>query len=264
LFPKIEDWNSFVCQVSLICNLIIEATETTETIEATEAKEATEAVDKKTHLVSADEKTGIQALSRLEVPMSPGKDTKREYEYNRNGTTTLIAGFDVGKGNLINHHLGPTRTEKDFLAFCENTVALYAKEDDVVFLVDQLNTHKSASLVEWVAKETDCQKDLGVKGQKGILKNMASRKAFLENSTHRIRFVYTPKHCSWLNPIENWFGKLQRHIITKGNFDSVEELNTKIETYIDYYNQCMIIPLKWKFKGFNKEKKLENYIIVET
>jgi len=247
LFPKIEDWNEFVCQVSLICTLILGAVESTKS---------------KTHLISVDEKTGIQALSRKEVSLSPGKDKRREYEYNRHGTTTLIAGFDVGKGSLINHHLGPTRREKDFLAFCENTLSLYGKEDEIIFLVDQLNTHKSASLVEWVAKEIGFQQDLGVKGKKGILKSMESRKAFLETFTHRIRFVYTPKHCSWLNPIENWFGKLQRHIITKGNFSSVEELNAKIEGYIDYYNQCMIVPLKWKFKGFNKEKKLKDCIIV--
>ena len=255
MFPKIEDWSEFVSQVSLICSLIIEATKTTE---------AAEAAEKKTHLVSVDEKTGIQALSRLEVPMSEGKDKRRECEYNRNGTTTLIAGFEVGEGKLINHCLGPTRTEKDFLSFCQNTVALYDQGDEVIFLADQLNTHKSATLVEWIAKEIDFQQDLGVKGKKGILKSMETRKAFLETPTHRIRFVYTPKHCSWLNPIENWFGKLQRHIITKGNFDSVEDLNTKITAYIDYYNQSMIVPLKWKFKGFNKNKKLKNCIIVET
>lgn len=246
MFPKIADWSSFVCQVSLICSLIIEA------------------IDKKINLVSVDEKTGIQAISRLEVPMSKGKDKRREYEYNRNGTTTLIAGFDVGKGSLISHHLGPTRTEKDFLSFCEATAALYDKEEEIIFLADQLNTHKSASLVKWIAKEIGFQQDLGIKGRKGILKSMETRKAFLETPKHRIRFVYTPKHCSWLNPIENWFGKLQRHIITKGNFASVEELNIKIETYIDYYNQCMILPLKWKFKGFDKDKKLEDCIIVET
>ncbi len=46
--------------------------------------------------------------------------------------------------------------------------------------------------------------------------------AFLEKESHRIRFVFTPKHCSWFNPIENYFAKLQRHAITHGNFTSVK------------------------------------------
>ena len=90
------------------------------------------------------------------------------------------------------------------------------------------------------------------------MKNQTTRKAFLENPDHRVRFVFTPKHCSWLNPIENWFAKLQRHVIRNGNFSSVKELEQKIESYINFYNTCLAKPLKWKFKGFDKAKKLFN------
>ncbi len=218
----------------------------------------------KTHLVSLDEKTGIQAISRIETGMSRGKIQKREYEYERHGTSTLIAALDVGKGSLVHHHQGQTRNEDDFLAFCQATAKLYPKEDEVVFMLDQLNTHKSASLVKWVAEEIGFEGDLGKKGKKGILRSMSSRMEFLETQTHRVRFVYTPKHCSWLNPIENWFAKLQRHVIRRGNYSSIQELEAKIQNYIQYYNQCMIVPLKWKFQGFNKGKPLANSIIVET
>lgn len=247
MFPKIADWEVFSKQVSLICDLIIKA-----------ASSCCE----KTHLVSADEKTGIQAISRVESPMDLKRCKRVESEYKRHGTTTLIGGFDINKACLVHERLGPTRTEEDFLAFCKDTVALYPQEDEVVFLVDQLNIHKSASLVEWIAQQIGDQQDLGKKGQKGILKNMETRKAFLQNEEHRIRFVYTPKHCSWLNPIENWFGKLQRHVIKKGNFDSVDDLNTKIQKYIEYYNQVMIVPLKWEFKGFKKGEMLKDCIMV--
>ena len=122
----------------------------------------------------------------------------------------------------------------------------------------------SETLVTYIAKLIDFEEDLGKKGYKGILKNMQSRKTFLENPNHRVRFAFTPKHCSWLNPIENWFAKLQRHIIKNGNFSSVKELEDKIKDYIDFYNRCLIKPLNWKFKGFFKNKPLHNFTVSKT
>lgn len=191
--------------------------------------------------------------------MYKGQVQKQEYEYKRNGTTTLIAAFCVRSSKLIYQHLGPTRNEKDFVEFCQQTTNLLPKKDTKVFLLDQLNTHKSASLVEWVATEIEYKGDLGIKGKEGILKNMDSRMKFLEDCSHRIRFVFTPKHCSWLNPIENWFGKLQRQVLTGGVFASVEQLELQIRKYITYYNKCLVKPLNWKFKGFTKNKKIESY-----
>ena len=210
----------------------------------------------KSHLVSVDEKTGIQALKRIhEGQVMKASYTRRiEYEYQRKGTTCLMAAIDVGKGRLTHHRLHPSRTEEDFLLFIQQTVEHYPQEDEVIIMADQLNTHLSASLVEWIAKQVGFQGELGKKNHRGILKNKESRKAFLEESSHRIRFVYTPKHCSWLNPIENWFAKLQRHVITHGNFESVENLCDKITRYIDFYNQCLAKPFHWKFKGFNENK----------
>jgi len=130
--------------------------------------------------------------------------------------------------------------------------------DKIIILSDQLNTHQSETLVNWIAEAQGYDQDMGIKGEYGILKNMESRKAFLQNEDHRIQFVFTPKHCSWLNPIENWFAKLQRHVITNGNFSSVNELIGKIESYITFYNNCLAKPLKWKFKGFDKARKLAN------
>lgn len=134
--------------------------------------------------------------------------------------------------------------------------------DKVVILSDQLNTHLSETLVRFVAEQGGyTREDLGVKGESGILKNMQTRKYFLESEYHRIRFIFTPKHCSWLNPIENWFAKLQRHTIKNGNFLSVNELKAKIRRYIDFYNDRLAKPLKWKFKGFSKAKKLFNFVV---
>lgn len=63
--------------------------------------------------------------------------------------------------------------------------------------------------------------------------------------THRIRFVYTPKHCSWLNSIEVWFSILTKHILTRGNFTSIHDLVRKIQKYITYYNDYLAKAWKW-------------------
>jgi transposase len=214
----------------------------------------------KRHVLSIDEKTGIQALERVEgvAPKSKGFYRRKEFEYIRHGTIGLMAAVEVATGNITNHRLHPTRNEEDFLAFIEPTVAQFPEQDEIVLMVDQLNTHQSESLVRWVASQIGFEGDLGTKGFKGILRNMKTRKAFLEDTSHRIRFVYTPKHCSWLNPIENWFAKLQRHVIRNGNFSSVDALKNKIESYISFYNRCLLKPLNWKFKGFIKAKELKN------
>ena len=243
LFPNIEDWAAFVIRAALVCQLILE------TINGDLAD---------THLISVDEKTGIQALQRLVpiAPMKPGKPRRLESEYARNGTTCLMAAYDVGQSNILHHWTNPTRTEEDFLFFIQQTVSKLPAQDKVIFLADQLNTHMSESLVVWVAGQIGFDQDLGKKGCKGILKSMKTRMEFLENPDRRIRFVFTPKHCSWLNPVENWFSKLQAHIIKYGNFSSVKELENKIDRYVRFYNKCLVKPLKWKFKGFVKARKL--------
>ncbi|MEM6699498.1 MAG: transposase [Bacteroidota bacterium] len=214
-----------------------------------------------THVISIDEKTAIQALQRHQgrASESQGGQKRVEFEYTRHGTTTLIAAQNVETGKLVHRHLGQTRNEEDFAKFVEVVVDELPQMDQVVLLSDQLNTHISATLVEWIAEQEEYEPiEIGVKGKSGFLKNMETRMAFLERSHHRIRFIYTPKHCSWLNPIENWFAKVQRHVIRNGNFSSVSELENKILAYVEFYNRCLAKPLKWKFKGFDKNKNLTN------
>jgi hypothetical protein len=246
LFPKIDNWDAFTKRVALVCHFILIAIKSK---------------DLNLHVLSVDEKTGIQAIERYEsiAPLSKGRHQRKEFEYTRHGTTTLIAAINVANGQLINAHLKQTRDEKDYADFIKQTVAQLPEMDKVVILSDQLNTHLSESLVGWVAESGGYgEEDLGIKGDKGILKNMQTRMTFLESEYHRVRFVFTPKHCSWLNPIENWFAKLQRHVIKNGNFLSVKELESKIKNYINFYNDRLAKALKWKFSGFSKSKKLLN------
>lgn len=73
---------------------------------------------------------------------------------------------------------------------------------------------------------------------------------FLENPNHRIRFAYTPKHCSWLHPIEYWLSKLQRQRLKNASFNSEVELEDSIPNYINYTNLWNAQPLRWMFCGF--------------
>ena len=96
--------------------------------------------------------------------------------------------------------------------------------DQWSFVVDQLNTHKSAGLVKWIAQSCGIADDLGKKGKTGILENMEPRKAFLSDPSHRIRFIYTPIHASWLNQAEIWFSILSRRLLKRLIVRSTAEL----------------------------------------
>ncbi len=202
------------------------------------------------YLVSTDEKTGMQALERKHPsrPMIAGHAEKREFEYIRHGTLALIASFAVATGRIIIASLGPTRKEKDFADHIEAVIASDEKAG-WIFIVDQLNTHKSETLVKMVAQHCGLETRLGKKGTSGILQSMPSRAAFLSDESHRIRFVYTPKHTSWLNQIEIWFSILVRKVLRRGSFRSTAELRQRIEGFILYFNETMARAFKWTYQG---------------
>ena len=165
--------------------------------------------------ISTDEKTGMQALARNapDLPLKVGQVCRQEYEYTRHGTLCLIANLDVCEGTIPSPSIGETRNEQDFEKHIKRTVEAAPQVKKWLFVVDQLNTHQSESLVLWVAGlEGFSVASLGVKGKSGILRSMASRALFLQDPAHQVCFLYTPKHCSWLNQIEIWFGILSRKL----------------------------------------------------
>jgi hypothetical protein len=205
------------------------------------------------HLVSTDEKTGMQALERShpDLPPGPGRVQRREHEYKRHGTLCLTANLEIWCGWVIAPTLGPTRTEADFLAHVQQTVATDPWAG-WVFIVDNLNTHQSESLVMWVAQVCGVPDELGVKGKQGVLKSQASRAAFLSDQGHRIRFVYTPKHTSWLNQVEIWFSILVRKLLRRASFTSVDDLKARVLAFIDYFNRTMAKPIRWLYSAVPK------------
>jgi transposase len=202
------------------------------------------------HIVSTDEKTGIQANERAYPtrPLKPGLVERVEFEYIRHGTQTLIANFEVATGQVLAPSVGPTRTEEDFVSHVEGTIVCDPAAE-WIFIVDRLNTHQSESLVRLVADQCGIHAELGVKGKSGIFASMPTRVAFLQDPTHRIRFVYTPKHTSWLNQVEIWFSILVRRLLKRASFTSVTELRQRLLAFIEYFNKTMAKPFKWTYRG---------------
>jgi transposase len=232
---EVEDEADFRKEVREICKIYHQAQELHE---------------KGIHVISVDEKTGVQALERTYPTrsMEPGKPEAQEFEYTRHGTQALIANFEVATGKVICPSAGDTQTEVDYVAHIRTMVET-DPEGEWIFIQDQLNTHKSEGLVNLVAELCDLNDDLGEKGKTLILKDMKTRAEFLSDKKHRIRFIYTPKHCSWLNQVEIWFGILTRRLLKRGDFLSTTDLKRKMLAFIELFNKTMAKPFRWTYIG---------------
>ena len=175
-------------------------------------------------VLSIDEKTGMQALSRArELQLAgPGRTARFDFEYKRNGTRCLFACFNVGTGKVL-ARCTTHRKRPDFFAFMD-LVAMAYRQRRVHVVLDNLNTHRDTRQGTFV---TDW------------------------NRRHGSRFVfhYTPTHGSWLNQVELWFGIVSRRILRYGNFPSPDELVAAIEAFIAEWNERDAHPFRWTYDG---------------
>jgi len=165
-------------------------------------------------VLCVDEKSQIQALDRTMpvLPMQPGLVERRSHDYLRHGTTTLFAALEIATGN-VTAALKPRHRNTEFLAFLKQVERAYRDVVDdqgdpveLHLVMDNYAAHKHANVKAWL--------------------------------TRNPRFVihFTPTHASWMNLVEVWFSLIERQAIRRGVFTSVKDLNTKIRTYIDGWN----------------------------
>jgi transposase len=204
-----------------------------------------------THTVCVDEMTSLQAIERraqTKLPL-PGQIAKEEFQYTRHGTVCVTGNWHVVQGQMICSTIEETRNNEDFAKHIERTIATDS-EACWVFVVDNLNTHCGEPLVRLVAKQLGIDEGtLGKAKEHGPLKTMDSRRKFLSDTSHRIRFVYIPKHSSWLNQIEIIFGIINRRVIRRGSFTSKRDLIEKLQRFESYFNDTIAKPMNWTYTG---------------
>lgn len=152
----------------------------------------------------------------------PGKhpDTRREYEWSRNGSSVLLAAFDVVTGKVYGE-CRAHRTGEDLVSFMEAVAA--RTPGKVVIIWDNLNVHFDGKDERWTK--------------------------FNKRHGGRFTFVYTPKHASWLNQVECWFSILERRVLRHASFPDVPTVNTRVAGFIEHWNEHEAHPFNWTFRG---------------
>jgi len=167
---------------------------------------------------SVDEKTAIQALDRLDpvLPLSPGRAERHGFEYYRHGTLSLYAALNTRSGEVLGM-TAPRHTTEQFVAFLSDLVVCQPRGKEIHIIVDNLSAHKTKRVHEFLAAHPT------------------------------VKIHYTPTYASWLNQVENWFSKIERDVIARGVFTSVNNLKRKLMRYIRHYNRSPK-PIKWTYR----------------
>jgi transposase len=195
-------------------------------------------------VLCVDEKTGIQALERARPTRAaaPGRDERRDHEYVRHGTCCLLATRVVATGEVIGS-ITRQRGRWDFVRHVRDVVEHFPGVQRFHWVMDNLNTHWTFELCRYLGKLS------GVWDDRPSLRTGAARRAFLTDPSHKHVVHFTPKHGSWMNQIEIWFGVLSRRLLRRGDFSSIETLTRRIEEFIRHYNSHDAFAYEWTYTG---------------
>jgi transposase len=195
-------------------------------------------------VICCDEKSGMQGLDRKAPtqPARPGQRERREHEYIRRGTRVLINSLAVATGQVA-WTLGATRKATDFVAHLKRAYQNLPRMKRYDWVVDHLNIHWSLDVCRLVARW--CK--LPFEPEK--LKRGVQRRAFLSDPSHHHVFHFTPKHGSWLNQAELFFGVLQRRFLARGSFSSLKDFERRLERYLKASNARHAHPYRWTYTG---------------
>jgi transposase len=168
-----------------------------------------------------DEKTAIQALDRLDpvFPLSPGRAERHGFGYYRHGTLSLNAALNTKSGKVLGQTAAHQTTE-EFVAFLGQIVALEAKGREIHIIADNLSAHKTKRVAQFLAEHP------------------------------KLHLHFTPTYSSWLNQVELWFARIERDVVARGVFTSVNDLARKLMRYIRHHNQHAA-PIKWAYRNFS-------------
>lgn len=189
-----------------------------------------------THVLSYDEKPGIQAVSNTSEDRMPSNYSgviKRDYEYKRLGTLSLLAGIDLQTGEAI-PLVSDTHNSNDYIAFLKKLDAKYPKGDKIRLVLDNLKVHSSQKVIE-----------------------------YLETVPERFEFVFTPKHASWLNLVEGFFSKMTKQMLRGIRVSSKQELEDRIYKYFNEINADPVVyHWGWNLKdvGADEDVKVQTLI----
>ena len=167
-----------------------------------------------THVLSYDEKPGIQAIANTsedKLPDTQNGTIQRDYEYKRLGTLSLLAGIDLQTGEAI-PLVSDTHNSEDYIEFLKILDAKYPKEDKIRLILDNLKVHTSQKVVE-----------------------------YLQTIPGRFEFVFTPKHASWLNLVEGFFSKMTKQMLRGIRVNTKQELEKRIYKYFEEINDDPVV-----------------------
>lgn len=173
------------------------------------------------HTISCDEKPGIQAIATTSDDLRPKAGNGcvyRDYEYKRLGTLSLIAGIALLTGIAV-PVVSETHKSSDFICLLKKLDEMYPEGDVIRIICDNHSAHKSKEVQNYLATKPE----------------------------GRYVFVFTPKHASWLNLIENFFSKMTKQMLKGIRVKSKQELADRIYQYFDEINKEPVV-FHWKYK----------------